>query len=268
MFWVPLLLVAWAAAGLSCARLCLAAADAAREDAAREDDAHRLHERAHERELSLYEAAFLAGGPHRVAELTMIAMHRGRRLLLAHTGWATVVDPEGADDLERSVIGAIGPQGQSRIAALRHAAADADTVRALADRLVVAGLAVPDAARAGVATAVRGVRAATALNVALAAAALLMLPQEQSPPGPVAAWFALPLVLTLGCLVIARIEVYPYTRWASPAGQRLLRRMSRESEGGERAVLTAVAVCGVSALDDPALRAALGDGRMTPTRSR
>ncbi|MGW2560672.1 FHA domain-containing protein, partial [Streptomyces sp. NPDC001514] len=33
------------------------------------------------------------------------------RLLLAHTGWATVVDPEGVDDLERSVIRAIGPQG-------------------------------------------------------------------------------------------------------------------------------------------------------------
>ena len=38
----------------------------------------------------------------------------------------------------------------------------------------------------------------------------------------VALWFALPLIFTLSCLAIARFEVHPYSRWASPAGQRLL----------------------------------------------
>ena len=38
----------------------------------------------------------------------------------------------------------------------------------------------------------------------------------------VALWFALPFVLTLSCLAIARIEIHPYAQWASPAGQRLL----------------------------------------------
>ncbi|MGW2560492.1 TIGR04222 domain-containing membrane protein [Streptomyces sp. NPDC001514] len=276
MFWVPLLLMAWAAAAISCVRLCLAATDVARDEAAgatrdadlhddmRDDDAGRRRGPRPDRELSLYEAAFLAGGPHRVAELTLVSMHRARRLLLAHTGWATVVDPEGVDDLERSVIRAIGPAGQSRTAAIRHATAAAGAVRALADRLVTAGLAVPDAARAVMASAVRAVWAATALTLALAAAALLMLPQEQSPPGHVAAWFALPLVLTLGCLGIARVEIHPYTRWASPAGQRLLRALSPgPADGSERALLTAVAVRGVRALDDPALRAALTDRRFT-----
>ncbi|MGW1881330.1 TIGR04222 domain-containing membrane protein [Streptomyces sp. NPDC001970] len=266
MFWVPLLLTAWAAAGISCVRLCLAATGAAREEAAG-DALHQQrhdHDRDRGHELSLYEAAFLAGGPHRVAELTLVSMHRARRLLLAHTGWATVVDPEGTDDLERSVIRAIGPDGRSRTAAIRHATAAAGAVHALADRLVTAGLAVPDAARAVMASAVRAVWAATALTLALAAAALLMLPQEQSPPGHVAAWFALPLVLTLGCLGIARVEIHPYTRWASPAGQRLLRALpTRPAGGGERAVLTAVAVRGIRALDDPALRAALADRRFT-----
>ncbi|MGW7368359.1 TIGR04222 domain-containing membrane protein [Streptomyces sp. NPDC054841] len=275
MFWVLFLLLAWAAAGLSCGRLCVAAADAAHDDhgpgsnsgsgsgsgSGHDDSPGQGHEHVRDHELSLYEAAFLAGGPHRVAELTMVAMHRGRRLLLAHTGWATVVDPEGEDDLERSVIGAIGPDGQCRIAAIRHATAADDAVRALSDRLVTAGLAVPETVRAGLAGAVRAVWGATALTLALAAASLLTLPQEQGEKGPVAMWFTLPLVLTLGCLVIARVEVHPYTRWASPAGRRLLRGLPPRPDGEERAFLTAVAVHGVRALDDPALRAALGDRR-------
>ncbi|WP_405997919.1 TIGR04222 domain-containing membrane protein [Streptomyces sp. NBC_00829] len=247
MLWVLFLLVAWAAAAVSCARLCLAAFDASRPDPEGTD---------RERSLSLYEAAFLAGGPHRVAELTLVAMHRRRRLLLAHTGWATVVDPEGQDDLERSVIGAIGPTGQARTGAVRSEASATDAVRALADRLVRAGLAVPDNCRTGVAYAVRAVQGATVLVVAMAAAALSMVPGGRTATAAtVLGWFALPLLLTVGCLAIARIEVHPYSRWASPAGQRLLRALS------PRDTLTAVAVRGVRALDDPALRAALSKGR-------
>ncbi|WP_037803124.1 TIGR04222 domain-containing membrane protein, partial [Streptomyces resistomycificus] len=74
-------------------------------------------------------AAFLSGGPRRVADLTLVSMARQRRLLLAHTGWATVVDPRGRDDVERSVIGAIGPEGQSRIAPVRATAAATDAGR-------------------------------------------------------------------------------------------------------------------------------------------
>ncbi|MET9802440.1 TIGR04222 domain-containing membrane protein [Streptomyces sp. NPDC006368] len=247
MLWLPFLLVAWTAAAVSCARLCLAAVEAAKPPHRPETPADRDRVR----ELSLYEAAFLAGGPSRVTELTLVSMHRRRRLLLAHTGWATVVDPAGEDDLERSVIGAIGPGGQSRTAAVRTAAARSPAVHALADRLVAAGLAVPEGARAAVGASIRAVRGATALTVLLAAAVPLLLPAGHVPPGPGMAWFALPLVLTLGCLVIARIEVHPYTRWASPAGQRLLARVT------PRDPLTAVAIGGVAAVDDPALRAAL-----------
>ncbi|NEC65778.1 TIGR04222 domain-containing membrane protein, partial [Streptomyces sp. SID9727] len=130
-----LLLVAWGAAGLSCARLCLAGARAARRPVGTTGGRGR--------QLTLYEAAFLAGGPGRVADLALVSMHLRRRLLLAHTGWATVVDPDGRDEVERTVIHAIGPEGQSPIAPVRASAAAADAVRAVADRLVAAGLAVP-----------------------------------------------------------------------------------------------------------------------------
>ncbi|MGW1065023.1 TIGR04222 domain-containing membrane protein [Streptomyces aureus] len=251
MFWVLLLLLAWAAAGVSCARLCLAAVRAASLDT--DTDAGRGHD------LTLYEAAFLSGGPARVADLTLVSMARQRRLLLAHTGWATVVDPRGRDEMERSVIGAIGPEGQSRIAPLRAATAAADSVRRLADRLVAAGLAVPDGARTTVAGALRQVQAAAAAVLVLGAAALLLPGQTPGSDVPVAVWFLLPLILTLSCLAIARIEVHPSTRWASPAGQRLLGTLARHSDasGDDRTYLTSVAVRGIRAIGEPELRAAL-----------
>ncbi|GAA0664215.1 hypothetical protein GCM10009535_49920 [Streptomyces thermocarboxydovorans] len=107
MFWVLLLLPAWAVAGVTCTRLCLAAARAADTGGPATAGTGRPH-----RDLTLYEAAFLSGGPRRVADVTLVAMARQRRLLLARTGWATVVDPRGRDEVERSVIGAIGPEGR------------------------------------------------------------------------------------------------------------------------------------------------------------
>ncbi|MDH6587921.1 uncharacterized protein (TIGR04222 family) [Streptomyces sp. SAI-133] len=245
MFWVLLLLLAWAAAGTACTRLCLAAVHAAAADA----DA-----RGHD--LTLYEAAFLSGGPRRVADLTLVSMARQRRLLLAHTGWATVVDPRGRDEMERTVIGAIGPGGQSRIAPVRADAASADAVRSLADRLVDAGLAVPDGTRS-IAAAVRQVQLAAGGVVALGAIALLAPAPSAMPRHLVALWFALPLALTVSCLAIARMEVHPYSRWASPAGQRLLGALTRHPGGtDERTYLTSVAVRGISAVGEPDLRAA------------
>jgi uncharacterized protein (TIGR04222 family) len=248
MFWVLLLLLAWAVAGTACTRLCLAAVHAAAVDAR---DAGRGHD------LTLYEAAFLSGGPRRVADLTLVSMARQHRLLLAHTGWATVVDPRGRDDMERSVIGAIGPEGQSRIEPVRDAAAAGEAVGSLADRLVNAGLAVPDGARTGVAAAIRQVRLAAGAVLALGATALLGPTTSDLPRHLVALWFALPFVLTLSCLAIARIEVHPYSRWASPAGQRLLGALARHTGGGDdRTYLTSVAVRGVRAIGEPDLRAA------------
>jgi uncharacterized protein (TIGR04222 family) len=251
MLWVLFLLLAWAAAGVSCARLCLTSLRAAAAaDDIRADHVHHCHR------LTLYEAAFLSGGPARVADLTLVAMARQRRLLLAHTGWVTVVDPVGRDEMERAVIGATGPDGQSLIAPVRRAAAAAESVRHLSDRLVAAGLALPDAARTGVADAVTQVRGA-ALGVCGLGALALMLPSQgfAEQRALVALWFALPLVLTLSCLVIARVEGRPGTRWASPEGTRVLNAVLGRN-GGDVPDLVSVAVRGVGAVGSPELRAA------------
>jgi uncharacterized protein (TIGR04222 family) len=265
--WVLFLLTAWGAALASCVRLCqvVRAADDAPAPPA-----------GTARGLNLYETAFLSGGPGRVTDLALVSMSRRRRLLLAHTGWATVVDPHGRDDIERSVLAAIGPGGQSPVPAVRTALAAAEAVRALAERLAAAGLAVPAGTRAAVAAALRQVRLAGGLALVTAAVALLLLPPEAD-RGVVAVWFALPLVLTTGCLAIARFEVGAPEQWASPAGLRRLRavagavgKVPAEASGGadggdpsgagDRALLTVLALRGPSALADPALRAALGAG--------
>lgn len=73
-----------------------------------------------------------------------------------------------------------------------------------------------------------------------------------------AAWFGLPLALTLSCLALARIEAHPYSRWASPAGQRLLAALTRHTPAAadDRTYLTSIAVRGVHAAAEPELRAA------------
>lgn len=193
-------------------------------------------------------------------------MERQRRLLLTHTGWATVLDPVGRDPLERSVLGAFGPDGQSPVESVRTAAAGDEAVRALADRLGAAGLAVPEDARAGISAGVDAVRGASALTVALAAASFAV-PTGGTTPTLVLCWFALPLILTLGCLGIARFESHPYSSWASPAGQRLLTALDRER--GRSEPLAAIAVRGVRAVGDPDLRAAMSCGnRGTVPRQR
>ncbi|MET9463690.1 TIGR04222 domain-containing membrane protein [Streptomyces sp. NPDC006544] len=249
MFWVVFLLLAWSGALLACARLLRAAGEAAEAAAS-----HRHH---HD-ELSLYEAAYLAGGPERVADLTLLSMQRQRRLLLAHTGWVTVVDPVGRDPHERSVLGAFGPDGQEQVVCVRTAAERDPAVRALADRLGEAGLAPRAGTAQGMGEGIRSVRQACWLVVAMAGAALCV-PAPAATTGMILCWFALPLILTLGCLAIARFEGTAHSPWASPAGQRLLVDLARER--GVRGSLTAVALRGLRAVTDPELRAALAYGR-------
>lgn len=198
-------------------------------------------------------------------------MARQRRLLLVHTGWATVVDPRGRDGTERSGLGAIGPEGRSRIEPVRDVAAVADAGGSLADRLVSAGLAVPEGARTGIAAAIRQVRLAAAVALAPGALARPAPAQADMPARLVALWFALPFALTLSCPAIARIEIHPYAHWASPAGQRLLSALVRRSRGGDdHAYLTSVAVQGVQgvrAIGEPDVRAAFAHREPHPHAS-
>ncbi|MER7517921.1 TIGR04222 domain-containing membrane protein [Streptomyces sp. NPDC126499] len=263
MLWVPLLLVALAVSGLACARVCRDAvaadtvtAGTVAPEAVPTDAGHPrqgLGDRhGHNGALTLREVAYLAGGPPRVADLGLVALHRSGRVLLARTGWVTVVDATGGrDDLERAVLGAIGPTGQARIREVRPRVAGAESVRALGDGLVTRGLALPEAERRATAAGARGVRVAFLLTLALGTgAALLVSAQERE---QVVAWFSLPLVAAGLCALIARTDGPGYGCWASPAGRRLLARLGAGRSATDP--LTAVARRGTGVLE-PDLRAA------------
>ncbi len=259
--WLLFLLVACVAAVFSCARVCRAAVVSARtcgparrpapgpaSDPAAEDGSKPG--------LTLYEMAYLSGGPHRLADVVLVLMAQQRRLLLAHTGWATVVDPVGHDSVERATLTAIGPDGQRPIPAVRQALIADDAVRAVADRLVADGLALPEGARPGIRSAVRQLRAAALLVVLSAAATYWMAPSDAD-IGLALGWFALPLILTLGTLALARFELYPYGDWATDAGERRLPAAGSPGSPVASAALTRLALHGPMALTDPSLRAAL-----------
>jgi uncharacterized protein (TIGR04222 family) len=259
--WLLFLVPACVVAVVSCLRLVRAAATAdAMTDLAHEDPQPLS--------VGLYETAYLAGGPSRVVELALVLMTGRGRLHLAHTGWTTVVDPAGRNRLERALIEAIGPEGQCRTGELRRALADHPAVTEIGVRLSLAGLATPAGIRAATVLAVRQVRQALVLSVLLLLCAMTLSWPGQQNSAATFAWFSLPLILTTGTLLMARVDVHPYTRWAAPAGQRLLHelRIPRQPRGAqlgsteedsERRLLTAVAMSGADALADARLRMAL-----------
>ncbi|MFD7643619.1 TIGR04222 domain-containing membrane protein [Kitasatospora sp. NPDC059795] len=250
--WVLLLIPTCAAAVLSCLRLVRVAAIA---------DALVEHLPAADRAtgIGLYETAYLAGGPARVVDLALVRMAGLGRLHLAHTGWTTVVDPLDRGRLERALITAIGPEGQCRTAQLKAALATHPTVRDIGDRLALAGLATPAALRDRARRAVGHVRYALLTAVAMLLVTVVLNADGRSARTAVA-WYALPLVLTGGTLLMARVDVHAYTAWAAPAGQHLLRALGRPHlcrAGAADDLLTAVAMRGPEAVQDPRLRAAL-----------
>lgn len=221
-----------------------------------------------EREPDLFDAAYLAGGPERVVDLTLVRMVAKGVLHLAHTGWTSVARPHPQNELEAAVLTAIGPEGQCRTEELRREVAHGAAVHEIADRLTRWGLAVAPGTRDTLAQAVAGVRWSLVATLGLFAAALGAagardLTGARIGLAALAAWFTLPLVLSAGTLLMARIEVYPVTPWAAPPGQDLLRGLRagarRARAGGFRGAdqtLTLI-LRGPSALREPYLRAAL-----------
>ncbi|MFJ2865385.1 TIGR04222 domain-containing membrane protein [Kitasatospora sp. NPDC087314] len=254
--WLLFLIPACVAAVLSCIRLVRTTAAA---DALAEADGMRPPEAVG---IGLYETAYLAGGPGRVVELALVLMAGRGRLHLAHTGWTTVVDPKGRSRLERAIITTVGPDGQCRTDELRRAMAEHPTVLEIGARLSLAGLATPALIQRSTVLVVRQVRHALLLSLLLLAAALALSGFTGGDALAPLAWFSLPLVLTSGTLLMARVDVYPYTRWASPVGQEVLREVRPARQRGladdeERELLTAVAMNGPAVLPDARLRAAL-----------
>ncbi|MCQ8195392.1 TIGR04222 domain-containing membrane protein [Streptomyces rugosispiralis] len=229
-----------------------------------------VYARAHD----LLEAAFLAGGPGRVADTVISAMYADGRLAIGDPGVVSVRQPVAHGPVEEELLRlcAISPHGALKW--LRRELMRTPAVQAIGDQLAGRGLMVrPDALRfwRGLARLQVGLCfAGTFLGIAMA---INITDSDE-----------LPLILKIAPalftgFLVGGICAAAGKRRMTAAGQRALATYRRESGVGLRrarsigqpaAVPAAVVVAltGAAALaDDPLLRAQLLDAQKVPTTS-
>ncbi|KQV20564.1 MULTISPECIES: TIGR04222 domain-containing membrane protein [unclassified Kitasatospora] len=90
--------------------------------------------------LPLLEAAYLAGGPARVADTVLARMEQEGRLIVPRTGQATLTDRTSHDPVEADLIRVVGPTGRAHPATLRRAVLTSRHLRLIDRRLTDRGL--------------------------------------------------------------------------------------------------------------------------------
>ncbi|MER5865351.1 TIGR04222 domain-containing membrane protein [Kitasatospora sp. NPDC002040] len=90
--------------------------------------------------LPLLEAAYLAGGPVRVADAVIARMEQEGRLIVPRTGQATLTDRTSHEPAEADLIRVVGPTGRAHLATMRQAVLRSPQVRRIGRRLADRGL--------------------------------------------------------------------------------------------------------------------------------
>ncbi|MEU3609833.1 TIGR04222 domain-containing membrane protein [Streptomyces sp. NPDC035033] len=163
----------------------------------------------------VYEAAFLSGGPGRVADTVLSSMHLDGRIHIGGPGVVAVVHPIAHDPVERAVLDvhASAPSGSLRT--LRLGVMTHPTVQRIGDALADRGLVNLPGPR----------RALRRWCVGLAVGAVLLFPlgiavtvAEFAADGPGVPFVAKILPLFFVCFVTALVCGTGYTRQTSAAG--------------------------------------------------
>ncbi|MFF9475479.1 TIGR04222 domain-containing membrane protein [Streptomyces roseolus] len=215
----------------------------------------------------VHEAAFLAGGPGRVADTALAAMHLDGRIVIGGPGVVAVVHRVAHDPVERAVLDshAAAPSGSLR--ALRLAVMTHPAVQELGDDLAARGLvSLPGPRR----TLRRWCVGLVIGSVLLFPVGIVATVAEFAVDGPTVPFFVKLLPLLFVCLVTAVICGTTYTRQVSTAGLAALAAYrSAHGYGG----VNTVALGGIRALPDRDLwerlrDAARPDGSTRGSRSR
>ncbi|MFI1016331.1 TIGR04222 domain-containing membrane protein [Streptomyces sp. NPDC020965] len=181
-----------------------------------------------DRDYDAYSVAYLSGGPVRVVDAAISAMHADGRLAIGGPGIVSLNRPEAGDQVERAVVKRL-EDGWTRLNDLRHRLSHSGAVQAVGDRLATRGLLVrPGPARGTLVTwaTTQGVLCLLAL---IAALAVILL-------GGVEGRAAEPLIkivvpaLVVGTLIGFRIGRLSQRR-ISPPGESVLRRYRKERAG-------------------------------------
>ncbi|MFE9822829.1 TIGR04222 domain-containing membrane protein [Streptomyces sp. NPDC005791] len=209
----------------------------------------RVHDRA--------EAAFLAGGPARVVDTALTALHMDGRLAVGGPGIVAVYREEARDPVERAVFQELAAAPSGALHTLREAVMRHEAVQEIGDGLAARGLLVaPEGNRNRRRWALsQGVVCVVAFPLALAATVLQSIPYDDYADVP------FPFVVKILPAIVAGIVIGFVT--ASSAKRRITRAGRRALDGfrGSHAQVVdpahLVATSGLRALPDPVLRGRL-----------
>ncbi|MFF3753358.1 TIGR04222 domain-containing membrane protein [Streptomyces sp. NPDC002018] len=213
------------------------------------------------------EAAFLGGGPGRVAEAAIAGMHADGRLVVGGPGIVSVPHPVARNAVEQAVLQehAMAPSGA--LHTLRLAVMRGPAVQRVGDALAARGLLVPPARARGPRRwgATQGLLCFLGLPVCFVLA--VMVVSDSLPGDGSAAGFSLLPTLFVGA-VVGMVCSSLTGRRITAAGQRALREFTAAHPRGSAAPADRlVAAHGVTALPDPVLREQLrAAARLRPGR--
>ncbi|MCX4655943.1 TIGR04222 domain-containing membrane protein [Streptomyces microflavus] len=205
----------------------------------------------------LYEAAFLNGGPARVADTALTALYADGRVLIGGPGIISVRHPHANDPVERAVFQELSTAPSGALHVVREAVMRHPAVQEIGDGLAQRGLLVPPAASRPVRrwALVQGVSCFVALPLSI----LLTVLQYMAHDSP----FDMPFPFVLKMLPAILLGGISGLVVAAAAANRITRAGRRAAQAFRAANAYTVtppylvANLGLRALPDPVLQAQL-----------
>ncbi|MFI9585801.1 TIGR04222 domain-containing membrane protein [Streptomyces sp. NPDC052236] len=232
---------------------------------ARVSASQRRHPAAGARIHDVYEAAFLSGGPARVVDAALAALHADGRLVIGGPGIVAVRNPVAHDLVERAVLARLAAAPTGALRHMRLGAMRDPAVQEIGDGLAARGLvAVPGQNSALAAWGItQGVVCLLAIPASFIVTVLTLVGAGPFESGPPLIVMVLPVLIAgilIGFLMAGRAK-----RRISTAGQDALRSYRAENTTAYAPALL-VALRGLPAVPDPALRAQLTAAARGPVR--
>ncbi|MFG3349357.1 TIGR04222 domain-containing membrane protein [Streptomyces sp. NPDC048018] len=209
-----------------------------------------------------YEAAFLNGGPARVVDSALAALQAEGRLVIGGPGlvWAAQQGATAQDPVERAVLAEHTAAGNGALAPLRIEVMRHPAVQEIGDALAARGLLVEPRARR---SAIRWSIGTGIASVCMLPVTLVVTVMEMTGPGSSVPFILRVLPALFGVIVTAVVCGSSVASRTTPAGRAAVTAFGRGhahlADPG-----TLVALHGLRALPDPALREQLATAARTP----
>ncbi|WP_326653304.1 MULTISPECIES: TIGR04222 domain-containing membrane protein [unclassified Streptomyces] len=215
----------------------------------------------------VYEAAFLSGGPARVVDAALAALHTDGRLAIGGPGIVAVRNPVAHDPVERAVLDELAGAPTGALHTLRIAAMRSPGVQAIGDGLAARGLMVPPGLNRGLGVwgLAQGLLCVMALPLAFALTVVSFLADE--PDGSGTPFIAMVLPALIAGILIGFVMAGRARRRISTAGRDALRSYRVQYAQAYSPAHT-VAIHGLRAVQDPALREQLATAARIPAGIR